>query len=124
MKDRYAGDIGDFGKLALLQSLEKQGMSIGVNWYKTEALHSDMYPDGTYKQNDGKHRIPDDLRICDQNLADALIHISKSEDIPRNLRSIQEAHLLKTEVFYDAVVPVNSRDQWHRNALSFFLDIM
>jgi len=33
MQDRYAGDIGDYGKIALLKALQTQGLSIGVNWY-------------------------------------------------------------------------------------------
>jgi hypothetical protein len=36
MQDRYAGDIGDFGKFALLRALEGAGLSVGVNWYKTD----------------------------------------------------------------------------------------
>ena len=34
MQDRYAGDIGDFGKIALLQQIREKGLTIGVNWYK------------------------------------------------------------------------------------------
>ena len=35
MQDRYAGDIGDFGKFALLKALSSAGFKIGVNWYRT-----------------------------------------------------------------------------------------
>ena len=45
MQDRYAGDIGDFGKIALLRSLKEQGFNIGVNWYKTEPLHTEKETD-------------------------------------------------------------------------------
>ena len=31
MQDRYAGDVGDYGKIALLRFLQAQGFSIGVN---------------------------------------------------------------------------------------------
>ena len=30
MRDRYTGDIGDFGKLGLLRILESQGLTIGL----------------------------------------------------------------------------------------------
>ncbi len=33
MQDRYAGDIGDFGKFGLLRYLKATGYSLGVNWY-------------------------------------------------------------------------------------------
>lgn len=33
MQNRYTGDIGDFGKMGLLRSLQETGLSIGVNWY-------------------------------------------------------------------------------------------
>lgn len=46
MQDCYAGDIGDYGKFALLRELCKQGLSIGVNWYKTDAIASGKQIDG------------------------------------------------------------------------------
>lgn len=36
MQDRYAGDIGDFGKFGLLKALLAEGFSLGVNWYKAK----------------------------------------------------------------------------------------
>ena len=65
MQDRYAGDIGDYGKIALLKALQTQGLSIGVNWYKAEALEAEKKADGTFKQEDGKYLIPEELRQCD-----------------------------------------------------------
>ena len=66
MQDRYAGDIGDYGKLGLLRSLSRTGLRIGVNWYltpdvnwyRTEPLKTEKKADGTYKQDDGKYLIP------------------------------------------------------------------
>ena len=47
MQDRYAGDVGDFGKFALLNHiLQDTGFCLGVNWYK--------YPDENHN-NDGLH---------------------------------------------------------------------
>jgi hypothetical protein len=35
VQDRYAGDIGDFGKFALLKGLQKAiGGTLGVVWYR------------------------------------------------------------------------------------------
>ena len=35
VQDRYAGDVGDFGKFALLRAL-CEGRSLGVCWYRTD----------------------------------------------------------------------------------------
>ena len=42
MQDRYAGDIGDFGKFGLLRALSSAGLSIGVNWYRTIPSASEL----------------------------------------------------------------------------------
>ena len=57
MQDRYAGDIGDYGKIALLRELQSQGLSVAVNWYLVEPLESEKKADGTYKQEDGKYIV-------------------------------------------------------------------
>ena len=33
MQDRYAGDVGDFGKLGMLRCMEASGLKVGINWY-------------------------------------------------------------------------------------------
>jgi len=33
VQDRYAGDVGDFGKYGLLRALCKDDLSLGVVWY-------------------------------------------------------------------------------------------
>ena len=74
-------NIGDFGKIALLNELQKQGLSIGVNWYRTESLPFEIESNGSYKQNDGRYCISPDLRECDPDLADKLISHSFTFDI-------------------------------------------
>lgn len=32
MQDRYAGDLGGYGKIALLKALQAQDLSVGINW--------------------------------------------------------------------------------------------
>ncbi len=49
MQDRYAGDIGDFGKIGLLRALRVQGLSIGVNWYLVETMDAEKKVDGTFR---------------------------------------------------------------------------
>jgi len=35
MQDKYVGDIGDFGKYALLKSLAKRDVPLGIVWCLT-----------------------------------------------------------------------------------------
>ena len=55
MQDRYAGDIGDYGKIGLIRALQSQGLSIAINWYLVEPLDVEKKADGTFKQEDGKY---------------------------------------------------------------------
>ena len=112
MQDRYAGDIGDFGKFALLSELYKQGLSIGINWYKTEFT-------GSEKNNDGRYiKIPSSLRECNLNLAEKLSAISQSES--RSIQALEEAQLIPGAAYYSKPVPVSNRLDWHNKALALF----
>lgn len=42
MQDRYAGDVGDYGKIGLLKCLQAHGFTIGVNWYRVLELDVDL----------------------------------------------------------------------------------
>lgn len=46
MQDRYAGDIGDFGKYGLLRALCRDDLRLGVLWYRVVE---------TEENNDGRH---------------------------------------------------------------------
>ena len=93
MQDRYAGDIGDFGKFGFLKELEAQGPNIGINWYLTEAVDP-----AEQKRKDGRH--------C----------INNEED--RSVASLEEAGLLNTAVYFHEKVPgKEERAQWHERAL-------
>ena len=120
MQDRYAGDIGDFGKFGLLKELDRQGLTIGVNWYRTEPLASEKNPDGSYKQEDGKYtEAVADYRGCDEELADKLLDIAQSET-NRSLVALEKAHLLPNAVYYHETISVENRAAWHDSALQLF----
>ena len=36
MKNQYVGDIGDYGKYALLKAFSDNGVKLGINWYLTD----------------------------------------------------------------------------------------
>lgn len=115
MQNRYACDVGDFGKLGMLRLVEKQGLSVGVNWYLVDdELHN----------NDGKHigYIRDKkFEGCDDELLSALEQIIKQGD--RSVYALEKAHLLKTDIFFSDVLYKPSegeyvaRNLWHQSAL-------
>lgn len=115
MQDRYAGDIGDYGKIALLKALQAQGLSVGVNWYKTDAPESEKNPDGSYKQDDGKYAIPEKYRCCDQILAEKLLNIFHSNN--RSISALEEDDLIPGAIYYNEPVTANNRSTWHKTAL-------
>ena len=111
MQDRYAGDIGDFVKYALLCAVAP-GRTIGVAWY----LHPDEGPPG-----EGHHvaylREVEAWRVLDPGLYDALREIVFCGD--RSVRAVQRASVLPDAVFAGerlglADVPVKDRVLWRR----------
>lgn len=118
MQDRYAGDIGDYGKIGLLQCLQEHGFTIGVNWYRVSALVIEKKADGTFKQNDGKYIIAKGLRECAPALADTLTKIAKSKN--RSVTAIQKASLIPNAVYYDEYLTIDGRSEWHKQAMKKF----
>ncbi len=51
MQDRYAGDIGDFGKFVLLRAIANQNLPLGVNWYLARPGSHEIHKD------DGNFRV-------------------------------------------------------------------
>ena len=115
MQDRYAGDIGDFGKIGLLKALQTQGLSVGVNWYRVEPMDTEKKEDGTYKQEDGKYLIPEKLQVCDASLAEQLTKIAKSNN--RSIKSLEKGDFIPNARYYSEPVTVVGRDEWHKRAL-------
>lgn len=86
MQNQYAGDIGDYVKLALLRRLS-EGRSLGVAWY--------LYPNEPHK-NDGRHtkyfEQPEKWRHLDPGLFDALPGVVQGE---RSVSAIERAGVLQ-----------------------------
>lgn len=116
MQDRYAGDIGDYGKFALLRAIRAQGLSVGVNWYCAEPLDVELKADGSYKQEDGKYLIPDRLKVCDEELAETLTKIAKSKN--RSIKAMEKQSLIPGAKYYRDPVTVEDREGWHARALT------
>lgn len=91
MQNQYAGDIGDYVKLALLRNLS-QGRKLGVAWY--------LHPSETHK-GDGRHisylEQPATRRNLDPDLFDGLRTVLNE----RTVASLQNMKLLDAR--FDAV---------------------
>ena len=120
MQDRYAGDVGDYGKIGLLKCLEKHGFIIGVNWYRIAPLEIEKKKDGTYIHDDGKYLIPDNIKECDPALAEVLTKIAKNN---RSVEAIQNEKLINRAVYYNDYLTVNERQKWHERALELFQNV-
>ena len=116
MQDRYAGDIGDYGKIALLKALQRQGLSIGINWYRVKDLDTEKKSDGTFKQDDGRYQIPGKIKDCDPELANALSMIFHSSD--RSIDALERAELIPDVIYYDKPITKVCRSDWHQAALN------
>ena len=114
MQNRYAGDIGDFGKLGLLRVLQAAGLSVGVNWYLT--------PDENHNQ-DGKYTNYDDLRRCDEKLWLELKRMVDTKN--RNVAALQKENILKAKFYSEAldfkgkkkIERRRFRESWHQKGL-------
>ena len=116
MQDRYVGDIGDFGKIALLKALQKQGLSIGVNWYKTGPLESEKDANGAFKKNDGGYPTPIKYRGCDEELYDRLEIIFNSKT--RTIEALKNLNLIPGAEYFPEPVSVSDRAGWHQRAMA------
>ena len=108
MQNRYVGDIGDFGKYALLRALtglytaprSARQLRLGVAWF--------LYPDESHNA-DGKytgylnptHSNRTKFRACDPQLYDVLQSVVDTGN--RNISAIQENRILPGDtVFHDS----------------------
>jgi len=129
MQDKYAGDVGDFGKYGLLRELFKQSggkITLGVNWFYVTRQETD--------NSDGNHiaylsRTKKDstrFRSCSPDLYDQLRIL-----VYQNRRSIAEIEACKFlpegTVFYSTPIPhsgvttterLTQRQAWFEESLS------
>ena len=114
MQDRYAGDIGDYGKLGLLRKLSEK-FSIGINWYDPGELDFERDKNGEFKQEDGKYRDFSSVRKYGDKLADELEKIKNTHSI----QILQGLELVDGAVYFGEKVPrdIDERKNWHKAAL-------
>ena len=116
MQDKYAGDIGDFGKLGLLRHLAETGLTIGVNWYHAE--NEENSRDGGITEY-GRYRE------CDPELYDKLQIIADADKDHRTIQALEKAEILNVK-FYSKVLSFTDankqerqmiREKWLQDAL-------
>jgi hypothetical protein len=106
MQDRYAGDVGDFGKFALLRALAP-GRKLGVCWYRCSGEGE--------TNNDGRHVAylesgVDRFRHRDAVTFDALKRVVAGE---RSVRALEALGLLKGATYHGELVPKGAeRAEW------------
>lgn len=113
LQNRYAGDVGDYVKLAILRQLSP-GHRLGVLWW--------LYPDEDHNA-DGKHvaylKEPLKWRQRDPALFDALNAIVTSGE--RSVSALQSAGTLADTTFFANPIPTTgpSHDRRSNRALWF-----
>ncbi len=111
MQNRYAGDVGDFGKLGLLRIMAQSGLKVGINWYLTEDEDHN---------NDGKHiaYLTNPMYdACDPELRGKLGYMIYGNQ--RSVLTMEDMNLIPDCAYFSRVVPRNviERTAWHQQAL-------
>lgn len=108
MQDRYAGDVGDFGKFAVLRALATQ-RTLGVCWYRSSGAGE--------HNNDGRHiaylEHPDRYRVLDHEAFDAMGRVVRAR---RTLQALEACRLLPGATYHGIEVPRGrpDREAWFR----------
>jgi len=97
MQDRYAGDVGDFGKFAVLRALAGD-RTLGVCWYRCSGAGE--------HNNDGRHvaylERPERYRHLDAPAFDAMKDVVRTG---RSLAALERCALLPGAVYHGEEVP-------------------
>ena len=113
MQDRYAGDIGDYVKIAILRALAP-GRRLGVAWW--------LYPDEQHN-GDGRHIAylgqPETWRGFDPEAFDHLRTMVAAGG--RNVGSLQDERLLPGAVYFAEPVPTIGKPPARRQARANWL---
>jgi len=95
MQNRYAGDIGDFGKFGLLRAIFPDSR-LGIIWY--------LVPDESHNK-DGRHidyLKKTEFQICDPELFNMLNDLVQSDR--RSVEYLQQLKLLYNVVFFSNIL--------------------
>ena len=106
MQHRYAGDVGDFVKLGLLQTLSPR-RQLGVAWYR--------YRDENHN-GDGRHITyldePDRYEHLDPSLFRHLRNITRDERSITSLLPVLDGAMSSDEIVDSSPIPPRERRAW------------
>lgn len=126
MKNQYFGDVGDYGKYALLREFASKGISVSVNWYLTDNVIAggDGSCDGKFIQylKDETYR-----KYCPE-VFDLLRSAVIDQDI-RDVRIIENSDVIPHARYFNEMLPdikrvpredrERARQEWHLRGKSF-----
>jgi len=113
MQNRYAGDVGEFGKHGLLRRLcgEPPLLSLGVVWYLvSDEPYNQRGRHTRYLARDRERRF----RACDPELYDALRGVVSNR---REVAAVERSGVLRDAAFFSKLVDTGNREAWLREAL-------
>jgi hypothetical protein len=119
MQNRYAYDIGDMGKFALLNALAGSDLRLGVVWY--------LNPDEE-DNNDGSFVDYSELRHCDEHIYDSLQRVlveglrsvaavQRSQILASNTRFYSSPFTFRDLPSSNTTIRLRHRDRWLSGAL-------
>lgn len=95
MKNQYVGDIGDYGKYALLRIFAESGVSVGINWYLTEKDGSNDGKFTEYLKNNKMSRYAPEI-------FDVLKEIADKDS--KSVSDIKDGNIIPGAVFYSEMM--------------------
>lgn len=121
MKNQYVGDVGDYGKYAILREFANVGVKVGINWYLTENDDSNDGKFTKYLENDRMRRY------CPE-VFDALSSIVKNDK--KTVADIKDSGIIPNAVFYGKLLkPIGKpqerktfRNQWFEESIGVLAD--
>lgn len=120
MQNRYAGDVGDFGKLGMLRFIANAGLKIGVNWFLSDRKEESFNNDGKYT----RYLEKSSFQNCDDDLNKSLRNVVEGK---RSVAAIEGARPIPDAHYYSVIlrpgnVPSFSRKMWYQDSLKVFAD--
>lgn len=110
MKNQYFGDVGDYGKYAMLRMIAGKGVKIALNWYLTEDDGSNDGKFTTYLHENRYERYDTVLYKELQKMIDAG---------DRSVLSFEKRNLIPNAIYFHEILTDNKEERlkWHRDAL-------
>ncbi|MBI1803167.1 MAG: hypothetical protein HY033_12095 [Ignavibacteriae bacterium] len=130
MQDKYAGDVGDFGKFVLLRQLSQissRQVRLAINWYRTDKVEQGS-GDGRYTSYlDPSYSKSTKFSECDTTLFGILKRVVNNS---RSIHALEQSGILPSRTtFFSKPLPFQAvhpsqravdRESWFRQSLSVF----